>query len=147
MTPFHRRRHPHEYAGTGEVKAQLAIAHANCGPVRALPGSAMDARARRASTSTLTRTSDAGAQLMIALGVQSEREIARTRIRVRTALATQTRDQGRYPGGAAVNAPEPGMRGLSEKPEETGANAMARPGGLEATSNSRLIASDNGTSG
>jgi DNA invertase Pin-like site-specific DNA recombinase len=38
-------------------------------------------------------------QTMLALGYQSKREIARTRIRVRTAMATQTRDQGRYLGG------------------------------------------------
>jgi hypothetical protein len=38
-------------------------------------------------------------ETMLALGVQSKREIARTRIRVRTAMATQTREQGRYLGG------------------------------------------------
>jgi DNA invertase Pin-like site-specific DNA recombinase len=38
-------------------------------------------------------------QTMLALGLQSSREIARTRIRVRTAMATQTREQGRYRGG------------------------------------------------
>jgi site-specific DNA recombinase len=38
-------------------------------------------------------------QTMLALGHQSKREIARTRIRVRAAMATQTRDQGRYLGG------------------------------------------------
>ena len=38
-------------------------------------------------------------QAMLALGLQSKREIARTRIRVRTAMATQTREQGRYLGG------------------------------------------------
>ena len=38
-------------------------------------------------------------QTMLALGLQSSREIARTRIRVRTAMATQTREQGRYLGG------------------------------------------------
>ncbi len=38
-------------------------------------------------------------QLMLALGLASKREIARTRIRVRTAMATQTREQGRYLGG------------------------------------------------
>ena len=38
-------------------------------------------------------------QTMLALGFQSKREIARTRIRVRTAMATQTREQGRYLGG------------------------------------------------
>ena len=38
-------------------------------------------------------------QLMLALGLQSKREITRTRIRVRTAMATQTREQGRYLGG------------------------------------------------
>src|SRR5260370_37608757 len=36
---------------------------------------------------------------MVALGLQSKREIARTGIRVRTAMATQTREQGRYLGG------------------------------------------------
>jgi DNA invertase Pin-like site-specific DNA recombinase len=38
-------------------------------------------------------------QVMLALGLSSRREIARTRIRVRTAMATQTREQGRYLGG------------------------------------------------
>jgi site-specific DNA recombinase len=38
-------------------------------------------------------------QTMLALGLSSKREIARTRIRVRTAMATQTREQGRYLGG------------------------------------------------
>ena len=38
-------------------------------------------------------------QTMLALGFQSKREIARTKIRVRTAMATQTREQGRYLGG------------------------------------------------
>ncbi len=38
-------------------------------------------------------------QTMLALGLQSKREITRTRIRVRTAMATQTWEQGRYPGG------------------------------------------------
>jgi site-specific DNA recombinase len=38
-------------------------------------------------------------QTMLALGLQSKREIARIRIRVRTAMATQTREQGRYLGG------------------------------------------------
>ena len=38
-------------------------------------------------------------QLMLALGLASKREITRTRIRVRTAMATQTREQGRYLGG------------------------------------------------
>ena len=46
---------------------------------------------------------DAGAedheQTMLALGFQSKREITRTRIRVRTAMATQTREQGRFLGG------------------------------------------------
>jgi site-specific DNA recombinase len=37
-------------------------------------------------------------QTMLALGLSSEREIARIRIRVRTAMATQTREQGRYLG-------------------------------------------------
>ena len=36
---------------------------------------------------------------MLALGLQSKREITRTPIRVRTAMATQTREQGRYLGG------------------------------------------------
>jgi len=35
-------------------------------------------------------------ETMLALGLQSKREIARTRIRVRAAMATQTREQGRY---------------------------------------------------
>lgn len=38
-------------------------------------------------------------QAMLALGLSSKREITRTRIRVRTAMAAQTREQGRYPGG------------------------------------------------
>jgi len=38
-------------------------------------------------------------QAMTGLGLSSKREIARTSIRVRTAMATQTRDQGRYLGG------------------------------------------------
>jgi hypothetical protein len=38
-------------------------------------------------------------QTMLALGLSSKREIARTRIRVRTAMATQTREQGRYLDG------------------------------------------------
>jgi site-specific DNA recombinase len=38
-------------------------------------------------------------QTMLALGFQSKREITRTKIRVRTAMATQTREQGRYLGG------------------------------------------------
>jgi DNA invertase Pin-like site-specific DNA recombinase len=38
-------------------------------------------------------------EAMLALGLSSRREIARTRIRVRTAMATQTREQGRYLGG------------------------------------------------
>ena len=36
---------------------------------------------------------------MLALGLSSKREIVRTRIRVRGAMATQTREQGRYLGG------------------------------------------------
>src|ERR1700729_4286927 len=39
-------------------------------------------------------------ETMLALGLSSKREITRTRIRVRTAMATQTREQGRYLGGA-----------------------------------------------
>jgi len=38
-------------------------------------------------------------QTMLALGLSSKREITRTRIRVWTAMATQTREQGRYLGG------------------------------------------------
>jgi DNA invertase Pin-like site-specific DNA recombinase len=38
-------------------------------------------------------------QAMTMLGLSSKREITRTSIRVRTAMATQTRDQGRYLGG------------------------------------------------
>jgi hypothetical protein len=38
-------------------------------------------------------------ETMLALGLSSKREITRTRIRVRTAMATQTREQGRYLGG------------------------------------------------
>ena len=38
-------------------------------------------------------------QTMTALGLQSKREITRTKIRVRTAMASQTREQGRYLGG------------------------------------------------
>ena len=36
---------------------------------------------------------------MLALGFHSKREITRTKIRVRTAMATQTREQGRYLDG------------------------------------------------
>ena len=36
---------------------------------------------------------------MLALGLSSKRGIIWTRIRVRTAMATQTREQGRYLGG------------------------------------------------
>ena len=50
-----------------------------------------------------TQITDFGAesheQMMLALGLQSKREITRTRIRVRAAMATQTREQGRYLGG------------------------------------------------
>ena len=42
---------------------------------------------------------EAHEEMMIRLGTQSKREIIRTRIRVRTAMATQTREQGRYLGG------------------------------------------------
>jgi site-specific DNA recombinase len=38
-------------------------------------------------------------ETMLALGLSSKREITRTRIRVRTAMATQTREHGRYLGG------------------------------------------------
>jgi DNA invertase Pin-like site-specific DNA recombinase len=38
-------------------------------------------------------------QAMTHLGLSSKREVTRTSIRVRTAMATQTRDQGRYLGG------------------------------------------------
>ena len=38
-------------------------------------------------------------QTMLALGLSSKREITGTRVRVRTAMATQTREQGRYLGG------------------------------------------------
>ena len=38
-------------------------------------------------------------ETMLALGLSSKREITRTRVRVRTAMATQTREQGRYLGG------------------------------------------------
>ena len=38
-------------------------------------------------------------ETMLALGFQSKREITRTKIRVRTAMATQTREQGRYLDG------------------------------------------------
>ena len=41
---------------------------------------------------------EAHEEMMIRLGTQSKREIIRTRIRVRTAMATQTREQGRYLG-------------------------------------------------
>ena len=44
-------------------------------------------------------------QTMLALGLRSRREIARTRIRVRTAMATQTREQGRYLGGRPPCSP------------------------------------------
>ena len=38
-------------------------------------------------------------ETMLSLGLSSKREITRTRVRVRTAMATQTREQGRYLGG------------------------------------------------
>jgi site-specific DNA recombinase len=38
-------------------------------------------------------------ETMLALGLSSKREITRIRVRVRTAMATQTREQGRYLGG------------------------------------------------
>jgi hypothetical protein len=38
-------------------------------------------------------------ETMTVLGLSSKREITRTSIRVRTAMATQTREQGRYLGG------------------------------------------------
>jgi len=38
-------------------------------------------------------------ETMLALGFSSKREVTRTRIRVRAAMATQTREQGRYLGG------------------------------------------------
>jgi site-specific DNA recombinase len=38
-------------------------------------------------------------ETVLALGLSSKREITRTRVRVRTAMATQTREQGRYLGG------------------------------------------------
>ena len=38
-------------------------------------------------------------ETMLALGFQSKQEITRTKIRVRTAMATQTREQGRYLDG------------------------------------------------
>jgi DNA invertase Pin-like site-specific DNA recombinase len=38
-------------------------------------------------------------QAMAMLGLSSKREVTRTSIRVRTAMATQTREQGRYLGG------------------------------------------------
>ena len=38
-------------------------------------------------------------QAMTVLGLSSKREVTRTSIRVRTAMAAQTREQGRYPGG------------------------------------------------
>jgi DNA invertase Pin-like site-specific DNA recombinase len=38
-------------------------------------------------------------QAMTVLGLSSKREVTRTSIRVRTAMATQTREQGRYLGG------------------------------------------------
>ena len=44
-------------------------------------------------------------ETMLALGLQSKREIARARIRVRTAMATQTREQGRYLGGRQGSDP------------------------------------------
>jgi site-specific DNA recombinase len=36
---------------------------------------------------------------MTVLGLSSKREVTRASIRVRTAMAAQTREQGRYPGG------------------------------------------------
>ena len=50
-------------------------------------------------------------QTMLALGLSSKREITRTRIRVRTAMATQTREQGRYLGGRPPYGYRLGMPG------------------------------------
>jgi site-specific DNA recombinase len=44
-------------------------------------------------------TSEHDEQAMTVLGLSSKREVTRTSIRVRTAMATQTREQGRYLGG------------------------------------------------
>jgi hypothetical protein len=62
-------------------------------------------------------------QTMLALGLQSKREITRTRIRVRTAMAAQTRDQGRYLGGALA----PGRRRTPRNHPEP--SRPRRPGG------------------
>jgi len=64
-------------------------------------------------------------ETMLALGLQSKREIARTGIRVRTAMATQTREQGRYLGGR----PPYGYRLADAGPQpEQGARRMGPPG-------------------
>jgi DNA invertase Pin-like site-specific DNA recombinase len=44
-------------------------------------------------------TSEHDERAMTVLGLSSKREVTRTSIRVRTAMATQTREQGRYLGG------------------------------------------------
>ena len=62
-------------------------------------------------------------QMMLALGYQSRREIARTKIRVRTAMATQTREQGRYLGGR----PPYGYRLADAGPHPNKAHAAATP--------------------
>jgi hypothetical protein len=63
-------------------------------------------------------------QTMLALGLSSKREITRTRIRVRTAMAAQTREQGRYPGGRPpyrYGAAVPAGRAAGLRPVRTAA--------------------------
>jgi hypothetical protein len=67
--------------------------------------------------------SDDHQETMLALGLQSRREIARTRMRVRTAMATQTREQGRYLGGR----PPYGYRPADAGPQATPCKSPAPP--------------------
>jgi hypothetical protein len=71
---------------------------------------------------------------MLALGFQSRREITRTRIRVRTAMATQTREQGRYLGGRppygyrlADAGPHPNKAHAAWDAGRTGSSRTRRP--------------------
>ncbi len=72
-------------------------------------------------------------QTMLALGYQSKREITRTRIRVRTAMATQTREQGRYLGGR----PPYGYRLADAGPHPNKAHAARGTAGAPARARTR----------
>ena len=61
---------------------------------------------------------------MTGLGLSSKREITRTSIRVRTAMATQTREQGRYLGGRPPYGSGSGTPGRTRtRPTPPGAGA------------------------